>query len=119
MSNPTKYDPKWKERRPQMKTQTYECDDRAEMPDFGMEYRHITGNIRQLRENLSSLEEAIAILEKTLGPILSQELSEKSPGMTEPNDPGMSGMAEEIRVMVYTVDELRRTVSMIRERVDI
>lgn len=117
--NPTKYDPKWKERRPQMKTQAYESDNRLDVPDFGPEYRHITGNIRQLREHLSQLEEAIAILEKTLGPILSPENVEKSPGMTEGTDPGMSGMAEELRIMVHTVDALRRAVAMIRERVDI
>lgn len=117
--NPPKYDPKWKERRPQMKTQAYESDNRDEVPPFDSEYRHITGNIRQLRQNLSELEEAIAMLEKVLGPILSDQLSEKSPGMTEGTDPGMSGMAEELRVLVHTVDGLRRTVSMIRERVDI
>lgn len=100
-------------------TMRTESENRLDVPDFGPEYRNITGNIRQLRENLSQLEEAIAILEKTLGPILSPEDVEKSPGMTEGTDPGMSGMAEELRIMVHTVDALRRAVAMIRERVDI
>jgi len=118
--NPTSYDPRWREKRIlKMRTEAYESDDKPMMA-MDREYRHITSNIRELRENLNGLGEAVTFLKKVLDPILAPEREEKAgPGMSEGMDPGTSGMAEELKILAHTADEIRMLVNVLRERVDI